>query len=209
MVINSGSFFLRAGAWGIRFLRAWDDRCARTKRVRRREPKVAGSTTRRKFVWCAFQYQEVMAELDGFASVPWRARRAHRFFNGSAVGLPDARFNALLCTSLVRPAGTAAVLHVVRGRHSLGRCDPYYNPWRNFSKVNILGAVRGAGLQAGRAACCGDFQPLVSIAQRAGDDATALQPYRGFPKRKQEAAVLAAVQLLSGKHEGTQSESPH
>ena len=149
-------------------------------------------------IWCGYKDQEVLRSLDGFVPVPPRSHAPHRFFNSSAVALPDAAFNALLCTSIVRPA-RPAILHIARGRHALGRCDPFWNPWRrNRSKASVLRMVQDAGLAAGIAACCGGYPALTGIAQSAGDD---VHPdelvYRGMPKRHRDPRVRAAVRLLN------------
>ena len=196
--INSGSFFLRNDAWGLHFLRMWSEQCE-VARTRRRHPRdlLPGS---RRGVWCAFKDQEVLAELGGgFRRIMPLSRAPQRFLNGSAVALPDAPFNALLCTSMVGRPAHPVVIHAARGRHALGRCDAWWSPWDNYSKVAVLRTVVEAGLAVTVAACCGGYRRLALIARMAGDDPEALDrlAYGGFlPRRGRDARVMAAGRLL-------------
>lgn len=199
--ISSGSFFVRNDRWGADFLHEWSRHCEqgvrRGKRLGMAGAMLHGFNRR---VWCAFKDQEMLSNMDGFEPVPPRSRAPHRFFGGRAVALADAPFNALLCTSLVRPL-RPVVFHAARGRHALGRCDPYFNPWRNLSKASVLRAVRTAGLAPSAAACCGGFQPVVNAARRAGDlDARSSLDhlaYRRYArKRSKDPRVREAVRLI-------------
>eukprot|EP00965_Chrysotila_dentata_P254090 6211756-Pleurochrysis_carterae.AAC.2 len=72
--VNTGSFFVRNGAWARAFLARWEDACF----------------SRQK--WMLWD-QDALASLEGFKPPPLQFRQPWRMDGGHAVALPNAPFN--------------------------------------------------------------------------------------------------------------------
>ena len=165
--INTGSFFVRKDEAGMRILRVWEHACKKKRNL------ITINWNRD---------QTALARTKGFVNVPRGSRGIHRLFNGTAVALPDAPFNALVCPAIVRPGLNAVLLlHLARGTHSIGRCAPWYNPRQNGSDYSKEALVRLAierGVRAVWDRCCRCYPSIVDAARRAGDNTSILPSSR-------------------------------
>eukprot|EP00966_Prymnesium_polylepis_P070055 1628741-Prymnesium_polylepis.1 len=156
--INTGSLFIRRDDAGARLLAKWEHAC-------KKKTNLVHINFNRD--------QTALTRAKGFVNVPHGARGCHRFFNSTAVALPDAPFNALTCPAKLRPTlGSVLVLHFARGTHSIGRCAPYYNPGRNaseFSKAALVRLALQEGIQSVWDRCCRCNTDVRAKALRAGD----------------------------------------
>ncbi|KAL3892909.1 MAG: hypothetical protein SGPRY_014664, partial [Prymnesium sp.] len=159
--INTGSFFVRRDPAGDFILERWAHFCNK-------------KTNLIRINWN--RDQSAFTRIKGFSNVPRGLRKPHRFFNGTAVALPDAPFNALLCPAVLRPSFAAVrLLHFARGVHSIGRCAPFYNPNQNsseFSKSALVRLAEAKGVRAVWNRCCRCYPPLREKALRAGDSSS-------------------------------------
>ena len=156
--INTGSVFIRRNGAGGHILAKWEHACKK-------------KTNLIHINWN--RDQTALTRAKGFLNVPHGSRGVHRLFNRTAVALPDAPFNALVCPSILRPTlARVFLLHFARGTHSIGRCAPFYNPRRNSSEYSKSALVRQAAERGARAVwnrCCRCNPEVRSRAQRAGD----------------------------------------
>ncbi|KAL1518889.1 hypothetical protein AB1Y20_003164 [Prymnesium parvum] len=161
--INTGSIFVRRDAAGESVLARWEHACKKKTNLIRID-------------WN--RDQTALTRVKGYVNVPRGFRTVHRFFNDTAIALPDAPFNALICPSILRPTLNAVwVLHFARGSHSMGRCAPFYNPGLNATTYSRAALVRTSleeGVRAVWKLCCQCYPSLRSKAKRGGDNSSAL-----------------------------------
>ncbi|EOD32113.1 hypothetical protein EMIHUDRAFT_449520, partial [Emiliania huxleyi CCMP1516] len=157
--INTGSFFLRRGPWAAALLRRW-----------RAAP-----------LWD----QSALQRLPDFAPPPLgHTGPYHVGAGGAGVALPHAPFNEQLCASAASPPSLLCspphgsngcarpapfLLHLSRGRSSLGRCSPDWVqgiPPEYKSWLREAAAPAGLGFAALRLACCNKFPLRGQLARR-------------------------------------------
>jgi hypothetical protein len=131
--INTGSFFLRNDAWARGFVREWD----------------AASRRRTHMLWD----QDALLELEDFVPPPLHHRAPWALGGGRGVALADAPFNMQLCPAAA--SSRVFLVHLVRSRASLGRCDPNWTPHLPAGhKGRLLAGVARLGQPLLTFICC-------------------------------------------------------